>query len=173
MEQIRADYFVEMKCKACTASTKDGDSLRDLIDNKKAEGVSTPALIKEMQETYGLTFNQSNLDGHFKRHSRWILGQKKEIQEARAKNFLDRRKLRHRTAEEEIQKLIDVGGERIDAGEITVDKDLYMFALDRKMRKEEPISIQNLVMNFGDALEEAHQKRSKIPREQIKVVENE
>jgi hypothetical protein len=53
---------------------------------------------------------------------------------------------------------VDIGAERIDNGEMIVSEDLYKFALDKKTRDPSPVSIQNLVMNFGEALVESHKK---------------
>ena len=166
MEEAKTGYFISTGCKACNAKDRAGNPLRDWMDNKKDEGVSTRQILEHVKKE-GVSLTQPNLDRHFKLHSPWIHIKKREIERARASNIISRASLEHRMAEEEIQRLVDIGGDRVDSGEMKVDKDLYMFALDRKTKHAEPISIHNLVMNFGDALIESHKKDRKIFKGEI------
>lgn len=152
---------VSTKCSTCTAKDRDGNPLRDLIDHKKSTGVATTK-IAEALKSDGVFITQPRIDRHFKLHSPWIFTKKKLAKEAKVSNMVEASKAMNRDAEEEIQKLINLGGDRIDAGEITVDKELYMFALNKKTNNDTPVSIQNLVMNFGDALQDKYKNPSQI-----------
>jgi hypothetical protein len=166
MDEIKSGYYVSRKCAACIAVDKAGNPLRDWLDHEKDKGATTNEVIKKVFKQ-GVILHQPNLDTHFRVHSPWIRTKKRNLATAKINNAISRETLKHREAEEEIQKLVNVGGDRVDKGEIPVDKELYMFALDRKTRNPTPVSIQNLVMNFGDALVESHKKKKVIEGETV------
>jgi len=166
MEERKVGYFVNTKCKVCTAVDRGGNTLRDLIDLRRDQGKGQYEIIKEMAKESFLV-SQTTLSKHYREHSPWIEGKKREIISAKINNQLTRTKIEHREAEEEIQRLIDLGAYRIDHGEILVDKDLYMFALDRKTRRDTPISIDNLVMNLGQALVDSHKTKKVLEGKEV------
>jgi hypothetical protein len=150
--ELKPRYFASAICKVCKATDKAGEGLRDLLDFKKEQGTATRSIVDFVKDKYGLDMTQQNMDRHFRLHSPWIAEKTRDLRMAKMTNYLSRETVAHREAEEEIQKLVDIGGERVDKGDMPVDKDLYMFALDRQTRDRSPVSIQNLVMNFGEAL---------------------
>ena len=158
MDQPKPRYFVSHKCTGCNALDKGGNPLRDFFDLRKDQDVPTKDIVAEGAEKFGFVISQQNLDRHFRLHSPWLKEKKSLMRTAKYTNAIQRGVVEHRAAEEEVQKLIDVGGDRIDKGEIPVDKDLYMFAIDRRIKNVTPISIDNLVMNFGTVLAEQHKK---------------
>lgn len=153
VEEKRLGYFHSSDCSLCNAQDKAGNNLRDLIDLRKDEGLSTARICEELKDD-GLFFKVGTVDKHFRLHSPFLKAKKDQLKLARHTNKMSISQVVHRNAEEEIQKIVDLGAERIDSGELLVDKEMYMFALDRKSRNNAPLSIQNLVMNFGDALAE-------------------
>ena len=161
MEEIKAGLFISPKCKLCNSVDRVGNPLRDIMDQMKSQGKATRAIVTFLRKE-GVFANQSLIDRHFRLHSPWIEDRKRDVQIAKVNNALSRDAVEHRNADEELQKLVDMGAARIDNGEILVDKELYMFALDRKKSDTGPISIQNLWMNFGDALIESHKKNRVI-----------
>ncbi len=162
---------VSTKCSTCTAKDRDGNPLRDLIDHKKSLGAPTTRIEQDLKAD-GVYITQPRIDRHFKLHSPWIFTKKKLAREARIQNLVEANKVMHRDAEEEIQKLVDIGGQRVDEGAITVDKDLYMFALNKKTSNDTPVSIQNLVMNFGDALMDKYKDSRQIVEGEVKELKN-
>ena len=165
MEELKNGYFVSKACKICTSKDKAGNPLRDLIDHTKDEGTST-RIIRNQFNKDSIDASHSTYDFHFRRHSPWLIRKERAFRDAKINNALSRAVVEHRNAEDELQKLVDVGGERIDNGEIKVDKDLYMFGLDRMTKFSSPVSIENLIMNFGNAL--AASKRPKIIDGEVK-----
>lgn len=139
------------------AKDRAGNPLRDWMDNEKDSGASTISIQKYLAKE-GYLVGQPNLDRHFRDHSPWLNEKKKELNLAKVKSVLARKELLHRNADEELQKLIDLGAERIDSGDMPVDKELFMFALGQKV-KNPTVSVQSLVMNFGDALVEGQRER--------------
>jgi len=151
-------FVYEPLCKACTAKEPDGTSLRDWLDFRKNHGAATTTIVGEAS-LRGVELTQPNLDRHFRNHSPWILQKKMEIIAAKTQNSLERSRQENREVDTELQNLVNIGGDRVDTGDIIVDKDLYMFAIDRKLKSTEPVSIKNLVMNFGEALTRRKKKR--------------
>lgn len=167
-EEKRLGYLTSERCTTCMARDRSGNPLRDLIDSKKDQGWTDVKIVTELLDD-GFKVSAKNLYMHFKKHSPWLLEKKRQLRRAKAMNMTAALETMHRNAEEEIQRLIDVGGQRIDDGELLVDKELYMFALNKKTQSQTPMSIQNLVMNFGDALIDSYMKPKKL--EEVKEVE--
>lgn len=170
MQELRAGYFVSNACKICQAKDREGNPLRDLIDHRRSQGVSQTQLVKELAAE-GVLTGQPNIAQHFKKHSPWLLEKQRQLQMAKTQNEIESQRVMHRSAEDELQKLVDLGGDRIDAGEMVVDKEMYLFALNKKTTNNTPISIQNLVMQFGDSLIEKYQKPSQIIEGQVREKE--
>ena len=165
MERVLKGFVHSETCKACNAVDPTGTPMREFIDKKKEEGTSTPKLINTLA-MMGVRLRQPALDRHFRNHSPFTRDNRLQSMES-TKKQLDIQRENHRSVEEELQKLVDIGGDKIDDGSIIVDKDLYMFAIDRKLKDGTPVSIQNLVMNFGDALAESHGKGRVLEGEEV------
>lgn len=168
-EEKRLGYITSDRCTLCNAHDRNGNPLRDLIDSKKDQGWTDVKIAMELLDD-GIKIAPKNVFMHFKKHSPWLLEKKRQLRRAKAMNLTNAAETMHRNAEEEIQRLIDMGGQRIDDGELLVDKELFMFALRSKTENKTPMSIQNLVMNFGDALIDAYMKPTKVEKLQ-EVVE--
>lgn len=164
VKEVRPGYVVGSQCATCNAKDRNGQPLRDWIDTKKDSGMSTTKIVLLAREE-GVYVSQPNMDKHFNKHSPWLKDKKHELAKAKLAAIQRVDEMINRNAEEELQKLVNIGGQRVDDGEIIVDKDLYMFALDRQTRSKQPFSIQNLVMNFGQALTE------KKPLEEVSVID--
>ena len=154
MEEISNGHFVSKICKVCTARDRHGNPLRDLIDKMSADGKSVRLIMVDLAKE-NLNISLPTYHRHLKLHSPWIRRRETAISSAKLNNALAMSQLEHRDAEAELQKLVDLGGNRVDKGEIQVDKDLYMFGLDRLTKHTTPVSIENLIMNFGQALAES------------------
>ena len=169
MEELKTGFYVSTNCKGCISKDVNGTKLRDWIDEQKVNGLPTPKIVEGLRKK-GVHVTQPNLDRHFRNHSVWIK-KEREIVSDKSRLIIARQQGENREAQEEIQKLINVGGDRIDAGEIMVDKELYMFALNKQTMTPENVSIENLVMNFGDALIESHKSNRQIFKGEVKTVE--
>ena len=163
----RLGYITSRNCGICTATDQQGNNLRDLIDHKRSQGATQQLIINDLKED-GVETTQTVLSHHFRKHSPWISEKERLLRESNTYNELESMRVMHRNAEDEIQKLVDIGGKKVDAGDIPVDKELYMFALNKKTQNNVPLSIENLIMNFGDALVEKGTKVRQIIEGEVK-----
>ena len=154
MERVLKGFVHSETCKGCNAVDPTGTLMREFIDKKKEEGTSTPKLINTLA-MMGVRLQQPALDRHFRNHSPFTRDNRLRALET-TKKGLDIQRENHRNVEEELQKLVDIGGDRVDEGSIIVDKDLYMFAIDRKLKDGTPVSIQNLLINFTNTFSPTH-----------------
>ena len=64
MDPVLKGYKVETLCKTCMLVDRNNVPLRDIIDQKKDEGISTIKLISWVFRKFGVRLNQPNLDHH-------------------------------------------------------------------------------------------------------------
>lgn len=161
VQEVKPGFFVSDICKGCTARDRAGNNLREITDMKRDSGESIDT-IRLWLEEQGWLVSQQNLNKHFNSHSPYINKKHGRIISARKESQIKAQIYKQRNAEEELQKLVNIGADRVDKGEILVDKELYMFALDRKTKTAQPMTIQNLIMNFGESLVESKRELEEV-----------
>jgi len=134
-------YIHENRCSLCTLTDKEGNNVRDRVDELAANGKTYRQIQRFIAENYGPYISEQAIGNHFRKHSPFATEAKK-LGTKRSRKLRVKVKKEMAEASEAIQRIINAGDQMVvnwiedrEGKKLPVTERLYIEALKEEGRR--------------------------------------